>query len=358
MRKRNRALAMVSAVVLSVCFYFNPLPVGASPSVLKKGMRGDAVSKLQKDLKTLGYFNANITGYYGSITTASVKNLQKKNGLVQDGVVGKNTFSVINKLLNRAGTASSRGSSGSASSSVLKKGMRNSAVTQLQKDLIKLGYLSANATGYYGDLTVAAVKKLQKHQGLTQDGIAGKNTFAAIDRLLGRAKSSASRGQAVRNNFLMPWFDGVDKLFKIGKTATVYDIDSGLSFEVKRTYGYNHADCETLTAEDTKIMKKIYGGSWSWNRRAIIVTVDGTRIAASMAGMPHAGSDSYAANSYINSRSGGYGRGANLDAVKGNGMNGVFDIHFKGSKTHGTNRVNEAHQKMVNKAAEWAKKNY
>jgi peptidoglycan hydrolase-like protein with peptidoglycan-binding domain len=349
---------MVSAVVLSVCFYFNPLPVSASSPVLKKGMRGNTVSELQRDLKNLGYFNAGITGYYGNITTTAVKNLQKKNGLIQDGVAGKNTFSVINKLLNRAGTASSRGSSNSASSCVLKKGMRNSAVTQLQKDLIKLGYLSANATGYYGDLTVAAVKSLQKRQGLTQDGIAGKNTFSVIDRLMGRTKSSASRGQDVRNNFLMSWFDGVDKLFEIGKTATVYDIDSGLSFKVKRTYGYNHADCETLTAEDTKVMKKIYGGSWSWNRRAIIVTVGGTRIAASMAGMPHAGNDRYAANSYINSRSGGYGRGANLDAVKGNGMNGVFDIHFKGSKTHGSNRVNEAHQKMVNKAAEWAKKNY
>ena len=77
-----------------------------------------------------------------------------------------------------------------------------------------------------------------------------------------------------------------------------------------------------------------------------------------MAGMPHAGSDKAAANAYIKSRSGGYGAGTNLDAIKGNNMDGVFDIHFYNSKTHGSNSVNEAHQNMVKKAANWAKNNY
>jgi len=38
-------------------------------------------------------------------------------------------------------------------------------------------------------------------------------------------------------------------------------------------------------------------------------------------------------------------------------MNGVFDVHFLNSKTHGTNRVDENHQKAVREAAEWAAKN-
>jgi hypothetical protein len=38
-------------------------------------------------------------------------------------------------------------------------------------------------------------------------------------------------------------------------------------------------------------------------------------------------------------------------------MNGHFDIHFYGSRTHETNRVDSAHQKMVKKAAAWAKEN-
>jgi len=74
-------------------------------------------------------------------------------------------------------------------------------------------------------------------------------------------------------------------------------------------------------------------------------------------GNAHAGVDSAPANTYVKSRSGGYGAGDNLDSVKNNNMNGVFDVHFLNSKTHGTNRVDENHQKAVREAAEWAAKN-
>ena len=49
----------------------------------------------------------------------------------------------------------------------------------------------------------------------------------------------------------------------------------------------NHADSETLTQEDTDIMKEIYNNKWSWDRRAIIVEVGNLKLPASMAGMPH-----------------------------------------------------------------------
>ncbi len=104
-------------------------------------------------------------------------------------------------------------------------------------------------------------------------------------------------------------------------------------------------------------MKKIFGGNWDWERRAVIITVGTTKIAASMSGMPHAGLDKYSANKTVSSRSGGFGRGENLDAVKGNNMNGHFDIHFYGSRTHGTNKTDSKHQEMVNVANAWAKKN-
>lgn len=249
-----------------------------------------------------------------------------------------------------------------ASAASLKEGMRSSSVTELQKNLKQLGFLSCEPTGYFGNLTESAVKKLQAKHGLAVDGKAGVNTLGLIKKLTG-AQITVSRGtEASRQNpaykgLLTPWFGGVEKVFYRGCTANVYDIASGLSFNVKRTYGYNHADCEPLTANDTQIMKKIYGGSWSWSRRAVIVTVGGQKIAASMAGMPHAGVESKAANITVSSRSGGYGRGVNLDTVKKNSMSGHFDIHFLGSKTHGTSRVDANHQAAVKKAAKWAEEN-
>lgn len=251
----------------------------------------------------------------------------------------------------------------SAASNTLKHGMRGESVTQLQQDLKKLGFFSEDPTGYYGEITTGSVKRLQAKYGLETDGIAGEQTFALVNKLM-RGTSSVqtlnSRGgvdKREQDNYLMLWFGGVDKFFEKGDIATVYDIETGLSFKAKRTYGYNHADCEPATADDTAIMKKIYNGQWSWSRRAVIVTVNGRKIAASMAGMPHAGVESARADTYVGSRSGGYGRGANLDAVKGNMMSGHFDIHFLGSKTHGSNRVDTAHQLKVKEAAEWAKKN-
>lgn len=245
-----------------------------------------------------------------------------------------------------------------AGTTSLKEGMSGSAVAVLQSNLKSLGYLNVNPTGYYGKATVAAVKKLQAKYGLEQDGIAGAATQAIIQKLMAKKSSTVSRGDVDRSSYLLPWFGSVDEIFQRGTTATIYDIATGLSFKIKRTYGENHADCETLTAKDTATMKKIYGGEWSWNRRAIIVTVNGKKIAASMAGMPHAGVDKLAADTYVNSRSGGYGSGTNLDTVKGNGMSGVFDVHFLGSKTHATNHVDDEHQAAIQKAANWAEKNY
>jgi hypothetical protein len=164
-------------------------------------------------------------------------------------------------------------------------------------------------------------------------------------------KKIVSRNSSTSSNAALPWFGQAEKIFSIGSVAKVTDVATGLSFKVKRTYGYNHADVETLTLEDTKILKQIYGGSWSWERRAVIVEINGQKIAASMAGMPHAGRDDQPANVNVSNRSVGYGYGVNLDAIKGNGMDGHFDIHFLGSKTHGSNKVDSQHQAKVREAA-------
>lgn len=62
----------------------------------------------------------------------------------------------------------------------LKEGTRSQGVEALQQALKSKGYFSATSTGYYGDITVAAVKSYQKDNGLTADGIAGKDTLTAL----------------------------------------------------------------------------------------------------------------------------------------------------------------------------------
>lgn len=65
-------------------------PTGGT--VLKRGMRGPAVQKLQERLAALGFYGGAIDGDFGPGTFIAVQALQEARGLVpMDGVVGPNT---------------------------------------------------------------------------------------------------------------------------------------------------------------------------------------------------------------------------------------------------------------------------
>jgi cell wall-associated NlpC family hydrolase len=59
--------------------------------LLNYGISGNEVNELQNDLKVLGYFNQNITNYFGNETKEAVMKFQKTNNLVPDGIVGELT---------------------------------------------------------------------------------------------------------------------------------------------------------------------------------------------------------------------------------------------------------------------------
>lgn len=63
---------------------------------------------------------------------------------------------------------------------VLKQGSRGGEVKEVQRRLKQWGYFSGAIDGIYGPATAEAVKKFQKKNGLTVDGIVGKATFAAL----------------------------------------------------------------------------------------------------------------------------------------------------------------------------------
>jgi hypothetical protein len=124
---------------------------------------------------------------------------------------------------------------------------------------------------------------------------------------------------------ILPWGEA-DKLIPKGSKFTVIDVDTGHQFKVQRRAGSRHADVQPLSEKDTKIMKEIYKGSWSWKRRSIFVLVGDQLLAASMHGMPH-------------------GAGALQ-----NGFPGHFCIHFWGSTTHKSKHSDLAHKLMILKA--------
>ncbi|WP_152444647.1 hypothetical protein [Bacillus sp. THAF10] len=128
---------------------------------------------------------------------------------------------------------------------------------------------------------------------------------------------------------LITWNEANSVLPRYSKFE-VLDLDTGKSFHVQRRAGSYHADVQPLTKKDTKIMKEIYRGTWSWDRRAILILSEDEKYAASMHGMPH-------------------GAGALQ-----NGFPGHFCIHFQDSITHKSRKMDHAHSIMIKKAAgEW-----
>lgn len=78
----------------------SPAPQSVKPAVadfpiLKLGMTGPAVTRLQERLKAVGVFTGAIDGVFGEETQAAVKAAQKNFQLETDGVVGSATWSAL-----------------------------------------------------------------------------------------------------------------------------------------------------------------------------------------------------------------------------------------------------------------------
>ena len=164
-----------SVIVLSLLVSVLSFPTLASARTLKQGMEGSDVKDLQVQLKV----NPS-TGYFGTLTKSAVITFQKNNKLDADGIVGPQTSSALTKTPTSSNPSTPPATP--PTSTVLKQGMENQSVKDLQTKLITMGYLKATATGYFGTATKQAVIDFQKAKGLTADGIAGPATFAALGK--------------------------------------------------------------------------------------------------------------------------------------------------------------------------------
>jgi hypothetical protein len=128
---------------------------------------------------------------------------------------------------------------------------------------------------------------------------------------------------------LLSWSYARRNVIINGEPLLITDINTGIQFTVAAFSQGSHADVETITREDTNLIRQAFGGRWDWTPRPVwVTTVDGRVIAASMSGVPHTGTN-------------------NQD----NGVIGHFCLHFYGSRVHNGNRRHERdHQNAVQEA--------
>jgi peptidoglycan hydrolase-like protein with peptidoglycan-binding domain len=188
----NRSKISIRTVVhllsLTVALSFLGMARQAAAAV-QQGDSGLEVTALQQRLKELGYFNTNVTGYFGPVTERAVAKFQQDKGLEVDGVVGTKTQASLGTQSTQASLSEEPESSSISESessseppkSVLQLGDRGKQVSSIQKRLSIAGFSSSD-NGVFDRATQEAVEQFQKAKGLKVDGVVGKQTLAALPK--------------------------------------------------------------------------------------------------------------------------------------------------------------------------------
>ena len=177
--KKPRVLLGLLAVVVLLCV---PTPAYATEryEILKIGDEDSYVTDLQTQLKTLGYFEYKVTGYFGTVTQQAVIDYQEDHDLAVDGKAGPNTLESI--MGADYHIPADRFVEGNETSDTYYPGDKGDAVAQLQQKLQALEYYDySSITGYYGPITNEAIQRFQRTNDLYVDGIAGPETLTLLD---------------------------------------------------------------------------------------------------------------------------------------------------------------------------------
>lgn len=167
---------------------------------LRRGTSGASVKTLQQLLADAGVYTGTIDGKFNLETSLAVRQFQRTNRLMVDGIVGRNTWAALAKggsttqildptfnnspftgeSITNASETPSTSNSRTIIQASLQQGDRGQEVKDLQQRLQILGHYRGNTTGNFGPLTKEAVIRFQKQAGLTPNGIVDSSTKAAL----------------------------------------------------------------------------------------------------------------------------------------------------------------------------------
>ncbi|SFE60404.1 Putative peptidoglycan binding domain-containing protein [Alteribacillus iranensis] len=168
-------------------------------SVFRMGDKHAKVKTLQRRLQSLGYYKGGLDSHYGRQTAAAVRKFQKNEQLAVDGIAGPQTLAALQGASSADKSVSSVQSlSQGTTFKVLSIGDKGNEISQLQQQLKDLGYYKSNVTGVFGPITEEAVRKFQRKNSLTVDGMAGPKT---LNKLRHNPKQSSTvTNQSVETN--------------------------------------------------------------------------------------------------------------------------------------------------------------
>ncbi|NEP90081.1 MAG: peptidoglycan-binding protein [Okeania sp. SIO2C2] len=139
------------------------------------GSTGQDVKDLQVVLNaTVADKSLVVDGVFGNFTKEAVMAFQKQYSLTIDGIVGSQTWAVVDTIASEIDTNYRP---------VLRFSSKGKDVEYLQRRLNGIGFGSLVVDGIFGVATEESVKKFQKYYGLTVDGIVGSQTWAKLETI-------------------------------------------------------------------------------------------------------------------------------------------------------------------------------
>lgn len=158
-------------VIREVHFFMQPL---------RRGDSGSAVAEVRTMLATIGLLNNTVPStahLFDDATELAVRHFQQRRGISVDGTVGRETFTALTGAHWKLGDRVLAHDSGQR--------IVGDDVTELQTQLMELGFPLSRADGVFGLATAQALRGFQRDYGLIADGICGPDTLRAL-RQLGR----------------------------------------------------------------------------------------------------------------------------------------------------------------------------
>lgn len=183
MQKNKRMMRRLAMVILALMLCsLAPCALARSYSL---GDEAAEVASIQEALEALDLYYTDITGHYGKRTQSAVRKFQKRYRLAQTGVADEETIALLYRLSDTKAPAESTAlPQAGYGASTLREGSRSDAVRILQENLALLDYYEGSVTGSYGRLTKEAVRRFQRDNDLSADGVAGPRTFERLNALL------------------------------------------------------------------------------------------------------------------------------------------------------------------------------
>lgn len=221
--------------------------------------------------------------------------------------------------------------------STIKQSSIGDDVALVQMRLRSLGYFNYRPTGKFSDMTTTAVQSFQQQNGISPDGQVGDDTYQALfsdaakrapmGARIKKVAGAAYSGVVKEKGELSSWAQ-LNPMLPAGTQFTVLDYNTGKTFQMVRVGGQNCAYVSTPSAADYQTYRASFGGEDTWEHRAVLVEINGTKYAASLFGQPSGGEDQY-----------------------GSGMKGYTFLYFNDSRTDLSGLADDEHILAITRAA-------